>query len=68
MGERPSVFQNLGDIFRIAKIYSLVKTMIPHALQKKQHEQKDILHTIKIFEGKFEVVCKAIFGIVLSFT
>jgi hypothetical protein len=46
----------------------LVKSLIAQALEKRKDEQHDILHTIRIFEGKFEAMCKVVFGIGISVT
>jgi hypothetical protein len=46
----------------------MVKAMITQPMEEKQDEHKDILHTIQIFEGKFEVVCKVVFGISITVT
>ena len=39
------------------------KALIVHALINKEEKQEDVIIIIKIFEGKFEDVCKAVFGI-----
>jgi hypothetical protein len=43
--------------FKIAETYSLVKTLVSQALEKNKEEQQEILHTIRIFEEKFESMC-----------
>ena len=44
--------------FKIDEIYFLLKTLIAQDLEKNKEEKQDILHTIIIFEGKFEAICK----------
>ena len=44
--------------FKLEKTYSLVKTLIVQALGNIRRELSDVLHTIKMFEGKIESICK----------
>jgi len=48
--------------FRTTKVYFLVKTLVAQALEENKL-QKEIIHTIRIFEGKFEGMCQEVFYI-----
>jgi len=45
------------------KTYWLVKSMIAQVLDERSIPQQDILHRFELLEGKFEIVCKVVFGI-----
>jgi hypothetical protein len=49
--------------FQIVKTNWLVKTLVAQELEKAKEDQQEILHTLKIFEGKFAVVCSTMFGV-----
>lgn len=40
----------------------MVKILTKQALVKNKVGQEDILHTIQIFEGRLEAMCKGFFG------
>jgi len=40
--------------------------LIVEVVSKQEEQHQDILHTIRIFEGKFEAICKAVFIIGIS--
>jgi hypothetical protein len=40
-----------------------VKAMIAQFLEELNISQQDIMHIIELLDGKFEAVCKALFGI-----
>lgn len=49
--------------FKIVETYWTVKAMLGQALELTTEEKRDILHTIHIFEGKFELLCLSKFRI-----
>jgi hypothetical protein len=55
----------IGDAkyFRLTETYWFVKTMVAQALVNVKVEHQDILHSLGIFEGVFEVVCGVVFGV-----
>jgi hypothetical protein len=53
-------------IISTAKTCWFVKTLIAQALVNVKVEQQDIFHALRIFEGKFEVVCGVVFGVKIT--
>jgi hypothetical protein len=42
--------------FKVLEKYWIVKAMVGQALEKSMEERRDIMHSIRIFEGKFELL------------
>jgi hypothetical protein len=53
---------------RIAETYQLVKTLVAQALEKDKEDQQEIVHSLRIFEGKFKAVCSKVFGVKIIIT
>jgi hypothetical protein len=49
--------------FKTMELYWHVKAMVAQTLEKCMVEQTKILHTIEIFQGKFELMCQSAYGI-----
>jgi hypothetical protein len=52
--------------FRIIEVDWLVKTSVAQALEKVKEDQQSIIHTLRIFEGKFKIVCSSVFGVKIT--